>query len=649
MRYYEILEGIRMGSRDLSKPSNKEYTIGFEFEVAVDDGFPDTGSGSFSGYDADLDQAQDDFDEYWNNGGSTFDFEEWFNDYIRRGRRGMWNFIIYNDFEPKHGWVESADDYIEFLNQSIFSKFQRNKSMAEEKLKEYNPEYIEEFKKLFKNEYKDLYKDSTDFFNDQDKVDKHLFFNLMNYPKNTKRFPDYDEREKIVKERIKNASEEIKKTVLSDLITHVKNIVFREDMEPDYYTKEDDEYKDFDPTDNLYIYDENKDIIEIDDDINDLDDLLKHFNVDESDVRDALDNEAAEAEQELQRDSFNDWFSNNEHRYRGQEGKLGYVKSEVDNKLGNWSVVEDASSGVDAEIITPVIGNIDSGIKTLKNVFDFIKNDPYISTVSGTGLHINIGTWTNNQVNDVDWLKFLVVYKAERVLKEFGRTNNTYATERLGEIITSLNNSNYSALYDNISAVNSIVMGISRKYSSINLGKLRSNGIIEIRAPGGAGYEKKGDLIEKEIRRVVRCLEIASNPLLYKKEYIKKLYSMLETEKQKQDNKSDDPVDQFFRKLSNAGTPGYAFGRALGKILSVIRYPGDFDVDVANNEYTVNIHNQLISDLKEYQNIHNTDVYTEIENYLNVYDKSNTISSTRFMKMILRSLLPIKKQIKDKK
>lgn len=124
---------------------------------------------------------------------------------------------------------------------------------------------------------------------------------------------------------------------------------------------------------------------------------------------------------------------------------------------------------------------------------------------------------------------------------------------------------------------------------------------------------------------------------------------MLETEKQKQDNKSDDPVDQFFRKLSNAGTPGYAFGRALGKILSVIRYPVDFDVDVANNEYTVNIHNQLISDLKEYQNIHNTDVYTEIENYLNVYDKSNTISSTRFMKMILRSLLPIKKQIKDKK
>lgn len=123
---------------------------------------------------------------------------------------------------------------------------------------------------------------------------------------------------------------------------------------------------------------------------------------------------------------------------------------------------------------------------------------------------------------------------------------------------------------------------------------------------------------------------------------------MIETEKQKQNNKSDDPVDQFFRKLSNAGTPGYAFGRALGKILSIIRYTGDFDVDVANNEYTVSIHNQLISDLREYQNIHNTDVYAEIENYLNVYDKSNTISNTRFMKMILKALLPIKGQIKDK-
>lgn len=640
MRYYEILEGIRMGSRDLSKPSNKEYTIGFEFEVAVDDGFPDTGSGSFSG-DYDLDQAYSDYDEYWNNGGSTFDFEEWFNDHIRRGRRGMWNLIIDNDFEPKHGWVESADDYINALNDKEIKNAKKRKSDWEYQYSKFDPEFVKKAKRIYR-EYK---KDKNLFYGNEELL-KEIVIIYQRYMY-AKDMPEKEFNEKM-KKALENLSYSDLKRFADQNLNHIKNNIMPQNFEPSY-TKEDDEYKDFDPTDNLYIYDENKDIIEIDDDINDLDDLLKYFNVDESDVRDALDNEAAEAEQELQRDSFNDWFSNNEHRYRGQEGKLGYVKSEVDNKLGNWSVVEDASGGVDAEIITPVIGNIDSGIKTLKNVFDFIKNDPYISTVSGTGLHINIGTWSNNQVNDVDWLKFLVVYKAERVLKEFGRTNNTYATERLSEIITSLNKSNYSALYDNISAVNTIVIGISRKYSSINLGKLMSNGIIEIRAPGGAGYEKKGDLIEKEIRRVVRCLEIASNPLLYKKEYIKKLYSMLETEKQKQDNKSDDPVDQFFRKLSNAGTPGYAFGRALGKILSVIRYPGDFDVDVANNEYTVNIHNQLISDLKEYQNIHNTDVYTEIENYLNVYDKSNTISSTRFMKMILRSLLPIKKQIKDKK
>jgi hypothetical protein len=63
----------------------------------------------------------------------------------------------------------------------------------------------------------------------------------------------------------------------------------------------------------------------------------------------------------------------------------------------------------------------------------------------------------------------------------------------------------------------------------VNLSKLRHVGIIEVRAFGNEDYEYNFDLVEKNIKRVLRALEIAQDMNSYKNEYMKKLSKYIDS------------------------------------------------------------------------------------------------------------------------
>ena len=639
MRITDLIEGIRMGAKDLAQPTKKNYTIGFEYEVELNSGYP--GEGSLDSGDIDYDAASEaHLDEWYSR--SNFDFDEWFKDYMRWSYPGkIAQFIIDNDFEPKYGWVDNADDYIEQLNADVIISYNRNKTALENKIKDYDQEFINQFKNFYDNEYK---YNREEIINDIDKIKEYVLFFQTNSIKFKNRYPDEADRLAAVKAELERSHDTRIKFIFANNVENLHNIFYQEIPEPSLYTEEDDEYTDFDPDDKEYIYDEYKNMIEIEDEINDVEDLEKYFNVDEDEIRDSLENEWNEAESDARSEDFNDWIQYNASRFtEGGEGLLGYVRSQVHTELNNnWTIKEDSSLSNGAEIESEVFKDLSGGIQSMHEVFELIKNDPYMNTSSRTGLHVNIGTWKGDEINSVDWLKFLIVYKADRVLEEFNRISNTYAPDKLDEIISALEHGNLKPFYQDINSINSQIIGSSRKYSSVNLSKLGTYGIIELRAPGNTGYETKGDYLDREIRKIGRALDIASDPNAYKTEYAKKLYKLLSAKTNRRlgrsENPEQNPVDDFFKQISNGIAPEYKFLGASRIINYIIENSNNFNEAAANSKYTARVHKLVMDDLKEFQRINGSDVTQIFDRYLNKYDTDGKIRNSTFMRMIYKSL-----------
>lgn len=644
MRFFEISEGIRMGSRELVQPTMKNYTIGFEYEVEVREGFTrqddfDDEYDYSEGDEVDIEAAREEHEQLWDEGVRyDFDFNEWFEDYMRFSYRGGYNdFIIEHDIEPKHGWVEKIDDIVEYKNLEKIEEYRIEKRRIENQREKYNSEFIKKFKDFYENEY------SEDIIDDKEKVKKYVFLFQMNNPKVKLRYPDENERSEVLKDAIKTQSYDTVKNVFMQDVKFFYEILIKEVPSPEKVTEEDIE---FDPDDLEYIYDEYGNVMEVSEKINDLDDLTKYFDIDKHDIRELLDEDIREAENEAMFEDFRIWLEDNIGRFtRGSDSNniISYVRDQIVEKLGeNWKVTEDSSLTRGAEIITRVFPNLNTGIESMHKVFELIRNDEYIHTSGNTGLHINIGTWKGQEIHEVDWLKFLIIYKAERVLKEFDRITNMYSPDRLNDILVSLEKGNLKPFYEDIRSVNNTVIKISQKYSSINLSKLNSYGILELRAPGNKDYEKGGKYLEKEIRKIGRALDIASDSNAYRKEYAKKLYKLLSEKTEKRLGKTDNVVDIFFKKLTGGLIRDYKFLFAFDIITNIIRnlsYEENYvNMQVANTKYTSKVHRNIIKDLKEFQRINNINVKSEIEKMLNAYDTDDKLKNTKFIRLILRDL-----------
>ena len=203
-------------------------------------------------------------------------------------------------------------------------------------------------------------------------------------------------------------------------------------------------------------------------------------------------------------------------------------------KLPNKYYIEpddsiDADEGeAGLEFVSPPL-TIDEMLTDLKKVKKWAKSHK-ATTNNSTGLHINIST-PNYNMDDLDYVKLVLLSGDKYVLQQFGRLTNTYATDALNIIETRAKGDKQKVeamldkLHSNVEEIASKVLhsGRTAKYTSINT----KDGWVEFRSPGGDWLDENFDKIEDTMLRYVVALDAACDPKKYRDEYLKELYKLV--------------------------------------------------------------------------------------------------------------------------
>ena len=148
-------------------------------------------------------------------------------------------------------------------------------------------------------------------------------------------------------------------------------------------------------------------------------------------------------------------------------------------------------------------------------------------TNESTGLHINVSV---PQGAHRDYVKLALLLGDDYILEKFGREANTFCKSSLAQVKQYANNeANARAVLDKMRtrldsmASQAIHTGNTNKYVSIN----NKGDYVEFRSPGGDWLGDNFDQIENTLLRTVVALDASSDPMKYRKEYLKKLYKIL--------------------------------------------------------------------------------------------------------------------------
>ncbi|KAI9549479.1 hypothetical protein GHT06_001879 [Daphnia sinensis] len=213
-----------------------------------------------------------------------------------------------------------------------------------------------------------------------------------------------------------------------------------------------------------------------------------------------------------------------------------YHRSRI--SANNYRLEEDGSlsgyynmSGV--ELITPHGGlSLVQMYDHLDKVIEWAKSYG-AETNRQTGLHINVSV---PNMKNLDYVKLVLFLGDKYILDQFGRSMNEYCASSYKKIDNMIMVRSEQASEFSFRVAEYLQNGLTReaskeifnhsttsKYVSANI----KNGYIEFRSPGGDWLNKDLGVLINTINRFVVALSIACDPEKYKKEYIKKLYTML--------------------------------------------------------------------------------------------------------------------------
>ena len=284
-----------------------------------------------------------------------------------------------------------------------------------------------------------------------------------------------------------------------------------------------------------------------------------------------LEHEGLERMSDIENEFSISWPHWTEHDSSG--ASIEYIAQEFESAIGrpvNWSnnyhggkrtpdayVVEpDGSIDVDdeqndsgLEFVSPPLP-LDEMFKDLEKVKKWAnRNGCY--TNDSTGLHINVSV-PDSYGSQLDYVKLALLLGDEHILEVFGRMGNTYCKSAV-EVVKKRVQNNPDAAENLLNqmrehlgamATKAIHSGSTEKYTSINT----KSGYVEFRSPGGDWLNKlsEGNEIQDSLLRFVVALDAATKPELYREEYLKKLYKVL-------DVKNDQDPLWYFVKYSAGG------------------------------------------------------------------------------------------------
>ena len=255
---------------------------------------------------------------------------------------------------------------------------------------------------------------------------------------------------------------------------------------------------------------------------------------------------------ELSVDDIGDEFSrmigkpvNTSERYHGARREAGHYVVEPDGSLE-----PDDSSDGGLEFVSPPMP-IDEMISDFNKVVAWAKKTGCYTNDS-TGLHINVSVPDFSR-EKLDYVKLALLLGDEYILKEFDREGNTFCKSALKQVKNNIRDNPENAkklldgMKDGLSDIASKLVhsGSTHKYTSINT----KDGYIEFRSPGGDWLDTDIPKIENTLLRFVVALDAAVDPQKYRKEYLKKLYKLLEPSKD-----STDTI-QYFAKYAAGELP----------------------------------------------------------------------------------------------
>ena len=201
----------------------------------------------------------------------------------------------------------------------------------------------------------------------------------------------------------------------------------------------------------------------------------------------------------------------------------------------NWIIEPDSSIDADQgdgglEFVSPPMP-IRDGLEMIQKMYKWAK-DRGCYTNRSTGLHMNISV-PDMTIDKLDYVKLALFLGDEYVLKKFGREYNSYCKSAISKIKDRVKPEDVSAVlaqmkqHLNSLASKTIHSGITDKYTSINT---KSN-YVEFRGPGGDYLDRDPFEIINTALRLSMSLRIATDPEAYKQEYAKKLFKLVEQEK----------------------------------------------------------------------------------------------------------------------
>jgi hypothetical protein len=547
MKINHIIEGVRMGASDLRKAPKKEYTIGFEFEVEV------KGRKNNGYFDAPM--HIDDFADQWDD----FDFVNWFNNEGDESPREMvLSYINIGSLEPKYSKPDDAEIY-KFVTRKEARRFAKAKN-------EYSSEQFAEAKKILSATNGKTVDEIVS--NSALRVSLFFFYETVI---NKKAIEQSNAQRRWGGEYAKGSA------VLDSLYMFAK-----EAFERIHATFMLNDINDFDEDEYIYI-DSASTIGYIPDIIQSMDDVLQYFNISKKELMKLTSDEWEDTRYQEMVNAFQDQTS--------EEGEtsLEYVEGVMSEyfDMKGWRVIPDGSVQGGAEIVTPVM-DLKTGMATLKKVLAIISNDDLMYTSTSTGLHINVGTWKGDEFLRIDLLKLLTIYNGKYINDLFGRNNNDYTRDKLKTLLNSITIGDVSDYKSSILYLNNFIISVAQKQEAVNVSNLVHLGYLEFRSAGGGDYETNTTEIEHQIGRIIRSIDIASDPTAYRQQYLASLAKLVGkrtaaiTDK---DNNSD-PIEYL---RSNGGFGGDFFSRINHIIANGYLEPAV----MFNADYTLSVHREV--------------------------------------------------------
>ena len=229
-----------------------------------------------------------------------------------------------------------------------------------------------------------------------------------------------------------------------------------------------------------------------------------------------------------------DWVNDNSAFKDIESGEYhsGYGANQT-----NWRVETDSSIeadyGTGAEIISPVYETPRKMMEEMKSLFKWLESQD-VETNSSTGLHVTMSYNVEPYGQDVNSTKLAILLGDKYLLSTFGRESNSYARSQYDNLLKAAERLKANPEdITNIKKVEDILSrGLSQnKFSSIHFkddkDRETQNQLIEFRIGGGDDYHTQFDTVAKAVVRFATTLHSAYDPELYKSEYIKALYRLI--------------------------------------------------------------------------------------------------------------------------